>query len=98
MDAMLIINISIAVLVIFISLSAVKQVSQGQAAIIERLGKYQTTLEPGLNFVIPFFESKKLLKQLICQLIYQITGLTCENKLWIFLNKKLFQKTIFECR
>ena len=62
MDAMLIINISIAVLVIFISLSAVKQVSQGQAAFIERLGKYQTTLEPGLNFVIPFFDKQKIVK------------------------------------
>ena len=30
-----------------------------KAAIIERLGKYQTTLEPGLNFVIPFLDKQK---------------------------------------
>jgi len=62
METMLIINISIAVLVFFIAISGVKQISQGQSAIIERLGKYRTTLKPGLNFVIPFLDKLKFVK------------------------------------
>nr|WP_050978470.1 SPFH domain-containing protein [Beggiatoa alba] len=40
----------------------VKSVPQGMNWTVERFGKYTKTLEPGLNFIIPFFDkvSKKL--------------------------------------
>jgi regulator of protease activity HflC (stomatin/prohibitin superfamily) len=50
---------------IFISQS-VKVVPQQHAWIVERLGKYSTTLSPGLNFLVPFIDKvayKHLLKE-----------------------------------
>jgi regulator of protease activity HflC (stomatin/prohibitin superfamily) len=35
---------------------AIKVVPQQNAWVVERLGKYQTTLSPGLNFLIPFVD------------------------------------------
>jgi regulator of protease activity HflC (stomatin/prohibitin superfamily) len=45
----------IAVIVVFV-IEAVRIVPQQQAWVVERLGKYSETLEPGLNLIIPFFE------------------------------------------
>lgn len=36
--------------------SSAKIISQGNEALVERLGKYKRTLKPGLNFVIPLLE------------------------------------------
>lgn len=36
--------------------SSVKVVDQGDRALVERLGKYKRTLEPGLQFVVPLVE------------------------------------------
>ena len=41
--------------VIFVTQS-VKVVPQQNAWVVERLGKYQSTLEPGLNFLVPFID------------------------------------------
>ena len=43
------------VAVIFIA-RAVKVVPQQNAWVVERLGKYSTTLAPGLNFIVPFVD------------------------------------------
>ncbi len=45
----------IAVIVVFV-IEAVRIVPQQQAWVVERLGKYSETLQPGLNLIIPFFE------------------------------------------
>ncbi len=37
--------------------SSAKIISQGNAALVERLGKYQSTLEPGLHFIVPFVDN-----------------------------------------
>jgi regulator of protease activity HflC (stomatin/prohibitin superfamily) len=34
-----------------------KVIEQGSRALVERFGRYQRTLDPGLNFVIPFIDS-----------------------------------------
>ena len=41
------------VFVIAFMIAGVKIVNQKQEMIIERLGKYQKTLEPGLNWIVP---------------------------------------------
>ena len=54
-----------AVVVVFI-VKTVYQVPQQNAYVVERLGKYVRTLEPGLEFVMPFIERvayKHLLKE-----------------------------------
>ena len=42
--------------VIFTLMAGVKIVPQGEEWIIERLGKYRTTLKPGLNIIIPYVD------------------------------------------
>lgn len=37
--------------------AGIKTVPQGQEWIVERLGKYNTTLKPGLNFIIPYIDN-----------------------------------------
>jgi len=38
-------------------IGSVKIINEGNAAIVERLGQYQRTLKPGLNFVIPVVDT-----------------------------------------
>ena len=53
MDPNLLVPIIIAALMIFIVLSAVRVVPQARRYNVERFGRYRTTLQPGLNFIIP---------------------------------------------
>src|SRR3954466_6780440 len=45
--------IVVAALVIFVVMSAVRIVPQARRYNVERFGRYRTTLQPGLNFIIP---------------------------------------------
>src|SRR5918995_486915 len=53
MDLNLLIPIIVAALVIFVVMSAVRVVPQARRYNVERFGRYRTTLQPGLNFIIP---------------------------------------------
>ena len=49
----------VGVLLLFVVVTiakGVRIVPQGEEWIVERLGKYRTTLRPGLNIVIPYFD------------------------------------------
>lgn len=46
---------AVAVLVIFVILKGVKIVPQAENWLVERFGKYATTLNPGLNLINPIF-------------------------------------------
>ena len=60
MDNILIyVLIAIVVLVIIIAKKALVIISQSETKIIERLGKYYATLNPGINFIIPFIDHAK---------------------------------------
>jgi regulator of protease activity HflC (stomatin/prohibitin superfamily) len=52
----LIVGLIIAVLAALVVVRSVRIVPQARARNVERLGRYQKTLEPGLNFVIPFID------------------------------------------
>ncbi|MFC2095548.1 SPFH domain-containing protein [Candidatus Bipolaricaulota bacterium] len=43
-------------LIVVIVLMGVRQVSQSEAAIVERLGRYHKTLHPGINLIVPFLD------------------------------------------
>jgi regulator of protease activity HflC (stomatin/prohibitin superfamily) len=47
----------ILVAIIIITFRAVVTVSQGYEFTLEKFGRYKRTLEPGLHFIMPFFES-----------------------------------------
>lgn len=63
MDSLYIVG-AVTLFVIVIVLKGIKQVPQGQAVIVERLGKYLRTLDSGINFIIPFLDKKRYVKQL----------------------------------
>ena len=46
----------IAILIVF---STIKIIPQAQAGIVERLGRYRRTLDPGLSLIIPFVDRVK---------------------------------------
>ena len=49
-------QIILLVLIVITLKSSIKFVPQNRAYIIERFGKYNTTLEAGLNFIVPFID------------------------------------------
>lgn len=44
----------LVVLLVVIAVSGIKVVPQSQVYVVEQFGKYVRTLEPGLNFIVPF--------------------------------------------
>ena len=57
MDLAVIVLLAILVVLVFIILlRSVRIIPQARAGIVERLGKYQSTLTPGLHFLIPFVD------------------------------------------
>lgn len=52
-----IVVIAAVVLVILVLFLSIKTVPQGHRYTVERFGRYTRTLEPGLNLIVPFFES-----------------------------------------
>ncbi|TDC93981.1 SPFH/Band 7/PHB domain protein [Nonomuraea deserti] len=56
MDPLLLVGIFIILFAVFTVLKAVRIIPQARARNVERLGRYQRTLKPGLNFVIPYID------------------------------------------
>jgi regulator of protease activity HflC (stomatin/prohibitin superfamily) len=53
MEPLLVLIIIVAALVVFAVVSAVRVVPQARRYNVERFGRYRTTLQPGLNFIVP---------------------------------------------
>ena len=56
MQAGLIVLIVLAIVVLLVVLRAVRIVPQARAGIVERLGRYNRTLDPGLALIVPFVD------------------------------------------
>jgi regulator of protease activity HflC (stomatin/prohibitin superfamily) len=56
MNTFLIIFVILAVIAFIILTSSVRLVRQSTAMVVERLGKYNSTLQTGLHLVLPFFD------------------------------------------
>src|SRR5262245_13679780 len=56
MDALLIAGLLIVLFAVFTVMRSVRIAPQARARNVERLGRYHTTLKPGLNFVIPYID------------------------------------------
>ena len=57
MEAGLVITLAILLFVFITVAKGIRIVPQGEEWIVERLGKYQGTLRPGLNFLIPYLDN-----------------------------------------
>jgi len=56
----LIIAAVIMVFAVVIIMAGVKVVPQSETKVVERLGKFHSVLQPGLNFIIPFIDKPKV--------------------------------------
>jgi len=65
----LIVLIAVAVAVMFVLGRAIRIVPQARAGVVERLGRYQRTLSPGLAVVIPFVDRVRPLLDLREQVV-----------------------------
>jgi regulator of protease activity HflC (stomatin/prohibitin superfamily) len=61
--------IVVAIFVLFIAMSGIKIVPQARAGIVERLGRYQRTLDAGLALIVPFMDRVKPLIDLREQVV-----------------------------
>ena len=56
MEPALLITFAISAFVIVTALKGVRQVPQGYKWVVQRLGKFSSSLNPGLNFIIPYID------------------------------------------
>ena len=52
-------------LIVGYTVGSVRIIKEGNAALVERLGRYRGTLDPGLNFIVPLLDSVVLELSLI---------------------------------
>ncbi|MFT6092544.1 MAG: regulator of protease activity HflC (stomatin/prohibitin superfamily) [Pseudohongiellaceae bacterium] len=57
MEAGLILAIAVVAFLLITVAQGVRQVPQGSKWVVQRLGKYHSSLQPGLNFIIPYFDT-----------------------------------------
>ncbi len=69
MDAGLIVLIVVALFALFIAARTVRIIPQARAGVVERLGRYQRKLTPGLAIVIPFVDRERPLIDLREQVV-----------------------------
>ncbi|MBR9856801.1 MAG: SPFH/Band 7/PHB domain protein [Gammaproteobacteria bacterium] len=62
MDAMLVIALVFTVLILVLIIKGLMIIQQSEAVVIERLGSYNKTLSPGVNWVIPFVDKPRSIK------------------------------------
>jgi regulator of protease activity HflC (stomatin/prohibitin superfamily) len=61
--------IILAIFVLIVAVAAVKIVPQARAGVVERLGRYSRTLDPGLALIVPFIDRVKPLIDLREQVV-----------------------------
>src|SRR4051794_18650948 len=91
MDAAAIVLIAIAVLAVFVAYRGVRIVPQARAAVVERFGRYQRTLLPGLSLVVPFIDRVRPLIDLREQVVtFQPAGVITGDNVGIQIDSVLY--------
>ncbi len=87
----LIVLIVVAVFFIFVAARTVRIIPQARAGIVERLGRYQRTLTPGLTILIPFMDRLKPLIDLREQVVaFQPQPVITEDNLVVQIDTVLY--------
>jgi regulator of protease activity HflC (stomatin/prohibitin superfamily) len=87
----LIVLIVVAVFFIFVAARTVRIIPQARAGIVERLGRYQRTLTPGLTILVPFMERLKPLIDLREQVVaFQPQPVITEDNLVVQIDTVLY--------
>src|SRR5215471_8045282 len=81
----------VALLVVLTAVRTIRIVPQARARNVERLGRYRKTMEPGMNFIIPFIDRVKALIDLREQVV-SFTGqrVITEDNLVVSIDTVLF--------
>jgi regulator of protease activity HflC (stomatin/prohibitin superfamily) len=58
LESLIVIGV-LALFALFLAWQTIKIIPQARAGVVERLGRYQRTLEPGLSIVVPFIDRVK---------------------------------------
>jgi regulator of protease activity HflC (stomatin/prohibitin superfamily) len=91
MDAGIIVLIVLAVFVLFVASRTIRIVPQARAGVIERLGRYQRTLDPGLAIVVPFIDRLRPLIDLREQVVsFQPQPVITEDNVVIHIDTVLY--------
>jgi regulator of protease activity HflC (stomatin/prohibitin superfamily) len=89
--AELLIGAIVAVLLILAVVRSVRVVPQARARNVERLGRYRKTLQPGMNFIIPFVDRVKPLIDLREQVVsFKGAPVITEDNLVVLIDTVLF--------
>jgi regulator of protease activity HflC (stomatin/prohibitin superfamily) len=89
--AALIVLLVVAVLVLFVLARTVRIVPQARAGVIERLGRYSRTLNPGLALVVPFIDRLRPLIDLREQVVsFQPQPVITEDNLVVNIDTVLY--------
>src|SRR6201991_1199824 len=89
--AELLIGLVVAFLVLLTVVRSVRIVPQARARNIERFGRYRKTLEPGMNFIIPFVDRVKPLIDLREQVVsFKGAPVITEDNLVVLIDTVLF--------
>jgi len=87
----LIVLIVVAVFLIFVAARTVRIIPQAKAGIVERLGRYQRTLTPGLTILVPFMDRLKPLIDLREQVVaFQPQPVITEDNLVVQIDTVLY--------
>ena len=89
--AELLIGLVVAVLLILVVVRSVRIVPQARARNVERLGRYRKTLQPGMNFIVPFIDRVKPLIDLREQVVSFLGApVITEDNLVVLIDTVLF--------
>jgi regulator of protease activity HflC (stomatin/prohibitin superfamily) len=89
--AELLIGIVVAFLLVLVVVRSVRVVPQARARNVERFGRYRKTLEPGMNFIIPFVDRIKPLIDLREQVVsFKGQPVITEDNLVVLIDTVLF--------
>jgi regulator of protease activity HflC (stomatin/prohibitin superfamily) len=87
----LIVLIVVAVFFIFVAARTIRIIPQARAGIVERLGRYQRTLNPGLTILVPFMDRLKPLIDLREQVVaFQPQPVITEDNLVVQIDTVLY--------
>ena len=79
------------VLVVLLAVKAIQIIPQARAANVERLGRFRRTLQPGLNFIVPFLDRVKPLIDLREQVVsFEDQPVITEDNLVVHIDTVLF--------
>jgi len=85
------IGLIVAILLILAVVRSVRIVPQARARNVERLGRYRKTLQPGMNFIVPFVDRVKQLIDLREQVVsFKSQPVITEDNLVVLIDTVLF--------